>query len=172
LSELKLRPPTSSGAPSASLPSVRFPRFARDKRGKQGKERRAWLGDVHLADERRHLFLRSYYFPSGIILASEFVPRLENGHTVPVVETVEKFARALEVPTYQLFYEDDEAPKPGPKLRPTRAVWGNTGKEARELERFRRLLAKMGERQRGLLLSLAQRLAQQGTNHPSGSKGT
>jgi transcriptional regulator with XRE-family HTH domain len=27
-----------------------------------------------------------------------YVSRVENGHTVPAVETIEKFARALEVP--------------------------------------------------------------------------
>jgi transcriptional regulator with XRE-family HTH domain len=33
-----------------------------------------------------------------------YVSRDENGHTVPSVETLEKFARALEVPMYQLAY--------------------------------------------------------------------
>ena len=33
-----------------------------------------------------------------------YVSRVENGHTVPAVETIEKFARALEVPIYYLFY--------------------------------------------------------------------
>ena len=32
-----------------------------------------------------------------------WVSRVENGHPVPAVETIEKFARALEVPIYQLF---------------------------------------------------------------------
>jgi transcriptional regulator with XRE-family HTH domain len=44
-----------------------------------------------------------------------YTSRVENGHTVPSVETLEKFARALEVPMYQLFYEGEEPPKP-PKL--------------------------------------------------------
>jgi transcriptional regulator with XRE-family HTH domain len=30
-----------------------------------------------------------------------YISRVENGHTVPAVETLEKFARALEVPMYQ-----------------------------------------------------------------------
>jgi len=33
---------------------------------------------------------------------------VENGHTVPAVETLEEFARALEVPLYQLFYDGEE----------------------------------------------------------------
>ena len=39
-----------------------------------------------------------------------YISRVENGHTVPAVETIEKFARALEVPIYQLFYDGDEPP--------------------------------------------------------------
>jgi transcriptional regulator with XRE-family HTH domain len=94
---------------------------------------------------------------TGLLRA--YVSRVENGHSVPAVETLEKFARALEVPTYKLYYEGDEAPAPPPMLRDKRTAWGSAGREARELERFRRLLAKMEERRRGLLLSLAQRLA-------------
>jgi transcriptional regulator with XRE-family HTH domain len=57
-----------------------------------------------------------------------YISRVENGHTVPAVETLEKFARALEVPMYQLFYDGEEPPKL-PNL-PKRKnaddiVWGN-----------------------------------------------
>jgi len=40
-----------------------------------------------------------------------YISRDEDGHTVPAVETLEKLARALEVPTYQLFYDGEEPPK-------------------------------------------------------------
>jgi transcriptional regulator with XRE-family HTH domain len=40
-----------------------------------------------------------------------YVSRVENGHTVPAVETIEKFARALEVPMYQLFYDGEKPPE-------------------------------------------------------------
>ena len=39
-----------------------------------------------------------------------YVSRVENNHTVPSVETLEKFARALEVPMYQLFYDGEQPP--------------------------------------------------------------
>jgi len=39
-----------------------------------------------------------------------YISRVENGHTVPAVETLEKFARALEVPMYRLFYAGEEPP--------------------------------------------------------------
>jgi transcriptional regulator with XRE-family HTH domain len=44
-----------------------------------------------------------------------YVSRVENGYTVPCIETLEKLARALEVPMYQLFYEGEEPP-PLPNL--------------------------------------------------------
>jgi transcriptional regulator with XRE-family HTH domain len=31
-----------------------------------------------------------------------YISRVENGHTVPAIETLEKLARALEIPMYQL----------------------------------------------------------------------
>src|ERR1700691_1844352 len=69
-----------------------------------------------------------------------YVSRVENGHTVPNVETPEKFARALEVPMYQLFYDGEEPPKlPNLPNRKTEAdlLWGSSGKEARLLTIFR-----------------------------------
>lgn len=89
-----------------------------------------------------------------------YVSRVENGHTVPALETMEKFARALEIPLYQLFYGANEPPQ-APQLRLTRGVenvWGNSGREARELARFRRALSRMTESRRQLLLALAHRM--------------
>ena len=44
-------------------------------------------------------------------LLRAYISRVEHGHTVPSVETLEKLARALEIPLYQLFYEGEEPPK-------------------------------------------------------------
>jgi transcriptional regulator with XRE-family HTH domain len=33
-----------------------------------------------------------------------YISRVENGHTVPAVSTLERMARALEVPMYRLFH--------------------------------------------------------------------
>src|SRR5713101_6526917 len=44
-------------------------------------------------------------------LLRSYISRVENGHTIPSVETLEKWARALEVPLYLLFYEGKEPPK-------------------------------------------------------------
>ena len=91
-----------------------------------------------------------------------YVSRVENGHTVPSVETLEKFARALEVPMYQLFYDGEEAPKL-PNLPKRKSVediaWGSNGKDARSLYQFRRLLARTEETDRKLLMFMAQKMA-------------
>jgi transcriptional regulator with XRE-family HTH domain len=91
-----------------------------------------------------------------------YISRVENGHTVPAIETLEKMARALECPLYQLFYEGEEPPKlPNILKRKStdEIVWGSTGKEARYLNKFRRLLGKTEESDRKLLLYMAQKMA-------------
>src|ERR1700739_4327606 len=75
-----------------------------------------------------------------------YTSRVENGFTVPAVETLEKYARALEVPMYQLFYEGEQPPKLPhlPKRKATDEIaWGSSGKEARLLAKFCRLLSRM-----------------------------
>jgi transcriptional regulator with XRE-family HTH domain len=91
-----------------------------------------------------------------------YVSRVENGHTVPNVETLEKFARALEVPLYQLFYEGEEPPKLPNLLKRKSAddiLWGNSGKDARLLLKFCRLFGRMEEVDRGFVLFMAQKMA-------------
>ena len=81
---------------------------------------------------------------------------------VPSVVTLEKFARALEVPMYVLFYEGEEPPKP-PNLPKRKSVgdvgWGSSGKDARMLSKFRRLLGRTEGANRRLLLFMAQKMA-------------
>jgi transcriptional regulator with XRE-family HTH domain len=92
-----------------------------------------------------------------------YISRVENGHTVPAIETLEKMARALEVPMYQLFYDGEEPPKlPNlPKRKSSEDIaWGSGGKDSRFLNKLRRLLGKAEEADRKLLLYLAQKMAQ------------
>jgi len=91
-----------------------------------------------------------------------YVSRVENGHTVPSVETLEKFARALEVPMYQLFYEGEQPPQlPNLLKRKTTddILWGNSGEDARLLAKFCRLFGRMKNEEFVLILFLAQKLA-------------
>src|SRR5882672_11898059 len=83
-----------------------------------------------------------------------YISRVENGHTVPAVETLEKLARAFEVPLYQLFYEGEEPPVLPNLLKRKSSdeiAWGSSGKDARYLNKLRRLLSKAGEEDRKLV---------------------
>jgi transcriptional regulator with XRE-family HTH domain len=91
-----------------------------------------------------------------------YISRVENGHTVPALETLEKMARALEIPLYVLVYEGEEPPALPPRAGKRADEWGNVGKDARFLNKLCRLLAKMSERNRGLLLSFAQKMSSHG----------
>jgi transcriptional regulator with XRE-family HTH domain len=91
-----------------------------------------------------------------------YISRVENGHTVPAVETLEKLARAFEVPLYQLFYEGDQPPVLPNVLKRKSADkdgWGSTGKDGRYLNKLRRLLGKSDEEHRKLVMLMAQKMA-------------
>src|ERR1700747_3309498 len=73
-----------------------------------------------------------------------YISRVENGHTVPAVETLEKLARALEVPMYQLFHDGEAAASVRKLKLPNESEeWGTTGTTADYFSKLRRLLAKM-----------------------------
>jgi transcriptional regulator with XRE-family HTH domain len=91
-----------------------------------------------------------------------YISRVENGHTVPAIETLEKMARAFEVPMYQLFYDGEEPPKPPQLSRlesKDKETWGNSGKDARYMNKLRRLLGKSDEDHRKLLMYMTQKMA-------------
>jgi transcriptional regulator with XRE-family HTH domain len=91
-----------------------------------------------------------------------YISRVENGHTVPAIETLEKMARALEVPMYELFYDGEEPPKlPNLSTRKSSEenAWGSSGKDARFPSKLRRLLSKTDVEKRKLLLHMAQKMA-------------
>src|SRR5216684_2778606 len=94
-----------------------------------------------------------------------YISRVENGHTVPAVETLEKMARALELPLYQLMFDGDKPPALPLKGDGKRsAEWGSAGKDARFLNKLCLSLAKMGDRTRGLLQGLVKKLPQKKKN--------
>ena len=66
-----------------------------DRLREMREEKKLSQGDI----EKRTGLLRCY------------ISRVENGHTVPAIETLEKLARALEVPLYHLFYNGDKPPQ-------------------------------------------------------------
>src|SRR5271163_3646340 len=86
-----------------------------------------------------------------------YLSRLENGYTVPSIETLEKLARALDVPLYQLFYEHRGSPPSFLKVKRRNIIeWGTKGQDARFWSKLRSLLGRMDEPHRRLLVFVAQ----------------
>lgn len=86
-----------------------------------------------------------------------YTSRVENGHTVPSLETLEKYARALEIPMYHLMFDGNEPPAP-PKLRTnssSKDTWENSRTGVRLMRKIVRLLSKMNQSDRNLILFLA-----------------
>jgi transcriptional regulator with XRE-family HTH domain len=89
-----------------------------------------------------------------------YVSRVENGHTVPSVETLERMARALEIPMYKLFHDGEAAASvKGFKQPDDKADWGIKGREANYFSKLRKAMAKLSDRDRKFLLFLAQKAA-------------
>ena len=92
-----------------------------------------------------------------------YISRVEHGHTVPSLDTLERFAAALDVPLYRLFYSGDNPP-PMPNLSQRKTLdelaeeEGETGSEARFLIKIRSLLDRMVETDRNFLLDFAKKL--------------
>jgi len=117
-----------------------------DRLREMREEKKLSQGDI----EKRTGLLRCY------------ISRVENGHTVPAIETLEKLARALECPLYQLFYDVDEPPQLPNLLKRKSSdeiAWGSAGKDARYLNKLRRLLSKADDDNRKLLLYMTQKMA-------------
>jgi transcriptional regulator with XRE-family HTH domain len=86
-----------------------------------------------------------------------YVSRVENGHTVPSIETLQKMARALEVPMYQLFYDGEEPPEiPSfPQgISNESDQWGSSGESAKFFLRLRELLGRLSQDDRKLIMHM------------------
>ncbi|HEX5413389.1 MAG TPA: helix-turn-helix transcriptional regulator [Terriglobia bacterium] len=111
------------------------------------EERKLSQGDI----EKRTGLLRCY------------ISRVENGHTVPSLETLERLAAAMEIPLYQLFYEG-ERPPDLPNLTQRKstdelAMEIPADRDSRFYQKVKRLLGNINDRDRRLLLYMAQKLA-------------
>jgi transcriptional regulator with XRE-family HTH domain len=92
-----------------------------------------------------------------------YISRVENGHTVPSLETLERLAAALEIPLYALFYEGEQPPDL-PNLSHRKgtedlATEYAADKDSRFYQKVKRLLTRINDRDRRLLLYMAQKLA-------------
>lgn len=87
-----------------------------------------------------------------------YLSRCENGHTVPNIETLEKWARALEINLSQLFSENGEPAKPIVALKN-----GHTPKlnkaAANGLHRIQSAFVRMAPRDIAIVVGIAKKLA-------------
>ena len=86
-----------------------------------------------------------------------YTSRMENGHTVPSVDTLEKMARALEVPMYRLFTDEAKIEKPNvsfSKAEPARST-----KQDSKLRPFLKALSRLTDKDQRLLRHMASKMA-------------
>ena len=100
-----------------------------------------------------------------------YISRVEHGHTVPSLATLEKFALGLEVPLYLLVYDGDEPPVL-PHLSKRQSMEElDTDQESKEemrfFEKLHRLVSLTDKKHRRLLLSVAQEFASLSLKVPS-----
>lgn len=91
-----------------------------------------------------------------------YVSRVENGHTVPSLDTLEKFASALGVPLYRLFHEGKRPPERLKLVDEDGSLeisMEGSGEDAKYLRKLRKFLAKMSDSDRQTLLALANKMA-------------
>ena len=95
-----------------------------------------------------------------------YISRVEHGHTVPSVETLQRFAAALDVPLYRLFYTGEDEPRPiageaqtTTTLEQLAQTSGSEGSEARFLLQLKGLVGHMVDSDRAFLLDCARKLA-------------
>jgi DNA-binding XRE family transcriptional regulator len=118
-------------------------------------------GRLRQLREQRHLSQGDIENRTGLLRC--YISRVENGHTVPSLETLERFAGVLDVPLYTLFWSGEEAP-PTPSLTPRKSLEevaseAGVGGDSQYLHKLMSYFSRLAEPDRHVLLSLAKRLA-------------
>jgi transcriptional regulator with XRE-family HTH domain len=112
--------------------------------------------------EQKHLSQGDIEERTGLLRC--YISRVENGHTVPSLETLERFAGALDVPLYKLFHYDEGSPAEyvtsDLTLERVAQEGGAAGAEARFLLKLRGLQSRLSPTDRDVLLTLAKKLAE------------
>lgn len=112
--------------------------------------------------EQKHMSQGDIENRTGLLRC--YISRVENGHTVPSLETLERFAAVLDTPLYQLFYSGEEE-SPTPNLTPRKSLEemateeGRTKEDAQFILKLTNVLNRLTEPDRDVVLSLAKRLA-------------
>ena len=100
---------------------------------------------------RKHLSQGHIEARTGLLRC--YLSRVENGHTVPSPETLEKIARAMEIPLYQIFYDGEVPQEFKDRMKASREVAGEDSPEMRKLASY---LPKMSASNQELLVKMAR----------------
>ena len=84
--------------------------------------------------------------------------RAESGRPIPSVETLEKFANALEIPLYRLFTNHETANVPKLLTAKRKAEWGLDAKHHSGLRVFARAFRRLDDRKQNLLIGFVQEM--------------
>jgi transcriptional regulator with XRE-family HTH domain len=139
--------------------------IARQAGSKTKIPRRFHVIGYRLRELRKQKKLTRVDIEQRVGVSRSCVSRIENGETLPGIETLEKLARVLGAPLYRFFYNGNLPPNPSnssnQKSRKNGGdiLWGSKGKERELLFQFYHLFGRMKESDRKRLFFIAQKLA-------------
>jgi len=107
--------------------------------------------------ESKHMSQGDIEKHTGLIRC--YISRLENGHTIPNVATLEKLAAAFDMPLWKIFYEGDQPTRPVFPSRESQHSTTESVKDRKFYLKLARLLGRMNEKDRHLLFFAVQRMA-------------
>src|SRR5262252_6492434 len=107
--------------------------------------------------ESKHLSQADIEKRTGLLRC--YISRVENGHTVPSIETLEKMTRAIEVPMYDFFCDVGVTTSVVTKPMSTRLVidWTSSKTGQRLFTQIRHAMNCLSEQNRRLILHIAKK---------------
>jgi transcriptional regulator with XRE-family HTH domain len=92
-----------------------------------------------------------------------YISRVENGHTVPSLGTLERVAAALEIPLFRLFYDGEEPPAlphlSGRLSTEDVLLDQQSESDKKFMQKLKSIVGRIGEQDRELVIHTARKLA-------------
>jgi transcriptional regulator with XRE-family HTH domain len=92
-----------------------------------------------------------------------YISRVENGHTVPSLGTLERVAAALEIPLFRLFYDGEEPPAlphlSGRLSAEDVLLDQQSESDKKFMQKLKSIVGRIGEQDRELVIHTARKLA-------------
>jgi|SRR5271167_2128368 len=92
-----------------------------------------------------------------------YISRVENGHTVPSLGTLERLAAALEIPLFRLFYDGEEPPAlphlSGRLSAEEVLLDQQSESDQKFMHKLKSIVGRIGEQDRELVIHTARKLA-------------